>query len=161
MRNYKNEEIKFTGCPGCSYASHEFSLPCGIAYEDDNFTLSQDWELPIEGFFVISCKRHVEKLSELTTLEQEEMFKLANKTTQILTNNNICEYFNIIMPSKRGMHFHLWIMPRYKWMSDLGEDITTNLKMIFDYAKNNFRNEETFNRIKEITDLVRENIDKE
>ena len=44
MKNYANEMITFNGCPGCAYANHEFSLPCGMAYENDKWTLSQDWE---------------------------------------------------------------------------------------------------------------------
>ena len=35
MKNYKNEEIVFNGCPGCAYANHEFTLPCGMAYENE------------------------------------------------------------------------------------------------------------------------------
>ena len=65
MISYANEEIKFNGCPGCAYAKHEFELPCGMAYENNDFTLSQDWELPILGFFIVSPKRHVEKFEEL------------------------------------------------------------------------------------------------
>ena len=42
MKSYANEEITFNGCLGCAYAKHEFELPCGIAYENENFTLSQD-----------------------------------------------------------------------------------------------------------------------
>ena len=61
MINYMNELVEYTGCPACAYAKHEFELPCGMAHENDNFTLSQDWELPIEGFFVVSPKRHTEK----------------------------------------------------------------------------------------------------
>jgi len=60
--NYQNEEIKFNGCPACAYARHEFSLPCGMAYENDKFTLSQDWELPIQGFLVVSPKKCIESL---------------------------------------------------------------------------------------------------
>jgi len=26
-----------------------------MAFENDKFTLSQDWELPIQGFFVLLC----------------------------------------------------------------------------------------------------------
>ena len=80
MINYANEEVKFTGCPGCAYANHEFVLPCGMAYEDELFTLSQDWELPIEGFLVISPKRCVEKFSDLT---DEEMIDYYNKIIEI------------------------------------------------------------------------------
>lgn len=50
MIDYANNLIEFKGCPGCAYAKHEFSLPCKMAYENENFTLSQDWELPIPGF---------------------------------------------------------------------------------------------------------------
>ena len=48
MINYANQEVHVTGCPGCAYARHEFELPCGMAFENDRFTLSQDWELPIQ-----------------------------------------------------------------------------------------------------------------
>lgn len=160
MKNYKNEEIKYNGCPGCAYSNHEFNLPCGIAYESNNFILSQDWELPIEGFFVISPKRHIEKLSELTVSEKKELYEIIDKTIEILTNNNICDYFNVTMPSEAGRHFHAWVMPRYLWMSNLADNITGNIDMIFDYAKNNFRNEEVYNRINDITELVKENFNK-
>lgn len=42
MISYNNKEIIFKGCPGCAYGKHEFNLECGMAYENDRFTLSQD-----------------------------------------------------------------------------------------------------------------------
>lgn len=42
MINYANKEVKYEGCPGCAFAKHEFELPCGIAYENERFTLAQD-----------------------------------------------------------------------------------------------------------------------
>ena len=53
MISYNNKEIKYNGCPGCAYANHEFSLDCGMAFENNNFTVSQDWEFPIKGFFIV------------------------------------------------------------------------------------------------------------
>ena len=100
MINYAGEIVKFEGCPGCAYAKHEFVLPCGMAYEDNLFTLSQDWELPIEGFLVISPKRCVEKFEELTDEERVKIFNIVNKTITILRNNNICDRFNIIFEEK-------------------------------------------------------------
>ena len=70
MENYKGEEIFFNGCAGCAYANHEFSIPCGIAYEKDGFTISQDWELPIEGFYIVSPIRHVEKFEECQQMRE-------------------------------------------------------------------------------------------
>ena len=65
----------------------------GMAYENDRFTLSQDWELPIQGFFIVSPKRHIEKLCELTKDERNEMFEIVDKTVKILRDNKICERF--------------------------------------------------------------------
>lgn len=157
MKNYANEDISFTGCPGCAYAKHEFVLPCGMAYENDNFTLSQDWELPIEGFLIVSPKRHIEKLIELTDNERNEMFDIVNKTIKILRENNVCDRFEIIFEEKENRHLHVWIMPRHKWMTELVDDIIDNIGTILEYAKSNFRSENVYERINSITKIVKEN----
>ena len=157
MINYANEEVEYTGCPGCAYAKHEFVLPCGMAYENEKFTLSQDWELPIEGFMIVSPKRCVEKLSDLTREERIEMFDITDKTIKILRENNICDRFEVIFEEKENRHLHVWIMPRHKWMAELVGDIIDNIGTILEYAKSNFRNEETYQRIKEITNIVKNN----
>lgn len=159
MINYANENVYFNGCPACAYANHEFQLPCGMAYENERFTLSQDWELPIQGFFVVSPKRCVEKFEQLNKEEKIEIFEIVDKTVKILRENNICDRFNIIFEEKENRHFHIWIMPRHKWMSDLVGDIIDNIGIIFEYAKNNMRNDENYNVIKEITNLVKINFE--
>ena len=160
MKSYANEEILFNGCPGCAYAKHEFELPCGMAYENDNFTLSQDWELPIEGFFIVSPKRHIEKLSELSDDERNEMFDIVNKTIKILRNNNICDRYEIIFEEKENRHLHVWIMPRHKWMSELVDDIIDNIGTILNYAKDNFRSEEVYDKIAKASLLVKTEMNK-
>ena len=87
MISYENKEIEIKGCPGCAYAKHQFDVPCGIAYENERFILSQDWEVPILGFFIVSPKKHIEKLEELTKNERDEMFDIVDKTIKILTEN--------------------------------------------------------------------------
>ena len=152
---YTGKEITFTGCPACAYAKHEFKLPCGLIYEDNFFTLSQDWELPIPGFLVLSPKRCVEKLSDLTDYEREEMFKIVDKTIKILRNSKVCDRFDVIFEEKINRHFHIWIMPREKWMSELVDDIIEHIGEIFSYAKNNYRTNYYFEKIKEVTDIVK------
>jgi len=155
MINYANEEIKFEGCPGCAYANHEFSLPCGLAYENGNFTLSQDWELPILGFFIVSPKRHIEKLEELTKSERDEMFDIVNETIKVLRKNNICDRYEVIFEEKENRHLHVWIMPRYSWMNEICDDIIDNIGDILNYAKKNFRDESIYEQIKDITLTVK------
>ena len=161
MINYMNEEVNVNGCLGCAYAKHEFSLPCGMAYENDKFTLSQDWELPIPGFLVISPKKCIEKFEELGKDEKIEIFDIIDKTIKILREHNICERFNVIFEEKENRHFHIWIMPRHKWMSEYVGDIIDNIGKIFEYAKENMRTKENFERIQEITNIVKKTFTKD
>lgn len=155
MISYCNQKIEYDGCPGCAYAKHEFQLPCGIAYENDKFTLSQDWELPIQGFFVVSPKRCVEKFEELSDDEKKEMFLIVDKTIKILRKENICDRFNVVFEEKENRHLHVWIMPRHRWMEEIVDDIIDNIGVIFNYAKANFRNEENYIKINEITNTLK------
>lgn len=157
MISYNNKEIIFKGCPGCAYGKREFNLECGMAYENDRFTLSQDWELPIQGFFIVSPKRHIEKLCELTKDERNEMFEIVDKTVKILRDNKICERFDYIFEEKENRHLHVWILPRYNWMNKIVNDIIDNIGIIFEYAKTNFRNDENYEEIKRISDIIKNN----
>ena len=155
MISYNNKEINYEGCPGCAYAKHEFELDCGMAFENDEFTVSQDWELPIKGFFIVSPKRHIEKLSELTNEERNEMFDLVNKTVNILRNNNICDRFDYIFEEKENRHLHVWILPRYDWMNEICEDIIDNIGLITKYVKENYRNNNVYAEINKITGIIK------
>lgn len=153
MINYANKKVKYEGCPGCAFAKHEFDLPCGIAYENERFTLAQDWELPIEGFMIVSPKRHIEKLSELSRGERIEMFDIVDRTIKILRENGVCENFDVIFEERADRHLHVWMM-------EICEDIIDNVKVVCDYAKENFRNDEVYERISEVSEMVREEFEK-
>ena len=155
MINYANQEVHFTGCPGCAYARHEFELPCGMAFENDRFTLSQDWELPIPGFFIVSPKRCVDVLSALTKEERDEMFEIVDRTIRILKKNQVCEHFNVLFEEKEGRHLHVWIMPRHEWMKEVAPYITDELGAVLDYALANMKTEENYKKIDRITEIVR------
>jgi hypothetical protein len=86
------------------------------------------------------------------------MFEIVNKTITILRNHNICNRFNVIFEEKENRHFHVWIMPRHKWMSDMFEVITDNIGEIFAYAKTYLRDQSIYNKIKEITNIVKEEL---
>lgn len=152
---YDNKIIEFNSCPGCLYANHKFSLTCGIAFENENFTVSQDWELPIPGFIIVSPKRCVEKLSDMSKNERDEMFDLINFSITSLRNNNICERFNVLFEEKENRHLHVWIMPRYEWMQNVVGDIIDNIGKICDYAKENMKKDETYIEINRISNILK------
>lgn len=156
MIDYANNEIIVNGCYGCAYANHEFSLPCGMVYEDDMLTLSQDWELPIIGFMVVCPKRHVEYFSELTQEEINQLFACVHKTQTYLKELNVCDEFDIVICEKKGVHLHIWISPKHKWIKEQFKGGTGYFKEYFDYAKANLKTPSNLKEINEIVKLLRD-----
>ena len=109
-------EQELINCMGCEIISGHLKPFGGILFKNENFFIAQDFELPIDGFIIISSVRHIEKYTELTENEQIDLTKIINKTLKILEDNNIAEEYNIIFEEKKGYHFHIWLMPRHKWM---------------------------------------------
>ncbi|MBE7074871.1 MAG: HIT domain-containing protein [Clostridiales bacterium] len=161
MIDYANNIINVEGCYGCAYANHEFSLPCGMVYEDDMITLSQDWELPINGFMVICPKRHVEYFSELTQNEINYIFEYVHKTEVYLKEMNICQVFDIVIREKKGVHLHVWISPRHKWIEEEFNGGTGYIKEYFDYAKKNLKNKENLELINNTVEKLRQKFQQE
>lgn len=90
MISYENKEIEIKGCPRCAYAKHQFDLPCGIAYENERFILSQDWEVPILDSLQFLL-RNILKIRRANKNERDEMFDIVDKTIKTLRENNICD----------------------------------------------------------------------
>ena len=158
MITYDNKEITFTGCPGCAYFNHEFELSCGMAFQNDNFSISQDWELPISGMMIISPKRHINELCELDENERNELFYLTNKTIKILKENNIAETFMVSFEERKNVHFHVCIIPKHNWMTKITPCIADEFAKVIDYAKETFLTEQNFAEIKRVSDIVYKNL---
>ena len=47
-------------------------------------------------------------------------------------------------------------MPRHEWMAELVDDIIDNIGTVLEYAKNNFRNEDVYERINDVNTIVKE-----
>ena len=148
MKDYANNEIKVNGCYGCAYANHEFSIPCGMVYENEFLTISQDWELPINGWIVLCPKHHVEKLSELTDDERNVLFKYVSLTTKHLKTLGISEFFSVEMEERENIHFHISVIPKHKWMKEIFGSWMDNVGAFIEYAKANLKTKQNFEIIK-------------
>ncbi len=148
------------GCLGCEIISGNIKPFGGILYKSKNFCVTQDLELPIEGFIIISSIRHVEKLNQLNDEERTELISLAIKITDILTDNDICNDFNLILEEKPNVHFHMWVMPRHQWMQEQFGKVLKNIKPIQDYAINNMRTPENFAKIQSTCNLLKTELNK-
>ena len=154
------KEQEFNGCMGCEIINENLLPYGGILYKDDSFLITQDVELPINGFIIISSVRHIEKFTELTETEQIKLTKLINKTLNLLRSNNVSEEFNIILEEKHNYHFHVWLMPRHKWMLEKFGKVLKNIKPIQDYALENLRTDENFAEIAKTCEILKQELNK-
>ena len=95
------QEIK--NCMGCEIISGELKPFGGILFKNENFIITQDFELPIDGFIIITSVRHISKYTELTESEQIDLTKIINKTLKMIEETqkvNLSNYYNI-----SGSHF--------------------------------------------------------
>lgn len=154
------KEWELNGCLSCEINKGNIVPFGGILYKSENFAVMQDVELPINGFIVIASVRHVEKFTELTEEEQIELTKLINKTLNILRNNAVAEEFNIILEEKKNYHFHIWLMPRHKWMIEKFGKVLKNIKGIQEYAVQNMKTEEHIAEIAKTCEIVKRELSK-
>ena len=154
------KEWELNGCLSCEINKGKIVPFGGILHKSENFAVMQDVELPINGFIVIASVRHVEKFTELTEEEQIELTKLINKTLNILRNNAVAEEFNIILEEKKNYHFHIWLMPRHKWMIEKFGKVLKNIKGIQEYAVQNMKTEEHIAEIAKTCEIVKRELSK-
>lgn len=155
IKDLTGKEQPLNGCLGCEIANGNLIPFGGILYKNQYFTITQDYELPIDGFIVISSIRHIEKFTDLTNDERFDLVNLINKTLNILRTNQIADEFNVILEEKQGYHFHVWLMPRHKWMIEKFGKVLKNIKQIQDYALDNLRTKENINKISQTCDILK------
>ncbi|MBQ2864398.1 MAG: hypothetical protein IJE91_02895 [Clostridia bacterium] len=147
-----NHEIN--GCLGCALNNNPAINPCGIIYKNNSFSVSQDIELPINGFIILTSNRHIEKFTELTMQEVSDLGALITKCLNIMRSNGVAEEFNIVLEEKAGSHFHVWLMPRHKWMLEKFGKVLKNIKPIQEYAIKNLKTPEQLKQIKSTCKLL-------
>lgn len=112
----------------------EILFPNEVILETQYFKVSQDWEVPIPGFFIIATKRKIRSVCDFTKQEASQFInilcevrlgmqeKLKIKDTYLFQNED----------TEHGFHF--WLFPRHDWMDLFGRKIQS-VREIMDYAK--------------------------
>ena len=88
------------------------------------------------------------------------MINLVNKIINLLRSYGVCDEFNMIFEEKENIHFHVWIMPRHKWMKEKFGKIIKNIKEIQDYAVNNMKDIDNIENIKGICKRLKFDLNK-
>lgn len=142
------KEWEYQNCLSCSIVAKEIKTFGDIIFQSEYFLVAQDFSRPINGFLSIFSKRHVKSYSELTKEERIDFTELLFKVELALKNIGVCEFFNIYLAEYNEGHFHVQVMPRYKWMEDKRGTIIGNLNQAFNYAKENLNTAENLKVIK-------------
>lgn len=160
IKDLTGAEIEIDDCLGCEINDGKLVPFGGVLYQSKQFTVTQDFELPIDGFIIISTARHVERFTDLTQEEQGELVVLINKVLNILRKANVSKEFNVILEEKEGCHFHVWLMPRHDWMIEKFGKVIKKIQDIQEYAFENLRTEENFEKIMQTCKLIRDKLSK-
>lgn len=139
IKDFTNKEWTCT-CIGCSIGSGEIVPPGDIIVATENFVLHQDPEVPITGFLIIASKKHIKSISELSLEESTELFELVYKA-RLAMKKLICIKEVTIIQEERSGHFHIWLLPRYEWMTDKFGNSLSNIRDIMNYSKENLKTE--------------------
>lgn len=136
-------------CMGCAIAKHEIIPPGGFIYESDNFIISQDPEIPIKGFIIISTKVHINSFTQLNGSMKLELMDLLSDVIKNLKELGVTEEVTIVQ-EERSKHFHIWVFPHHEWMDNRFERGVSSLREISKYAKENITEKD----IEEILEIV-------
>ncbi len=113
-----------------------------IIFRSQHFTISQDWETPIAGFFIIAANRPLQSIAELNEIEAAELVRLAIAMRRGMQQILGIEKVYLFQNEDTEHNFHLWLFPRHAWMEELGSKVQS-VRKIMNYAEKWIHN---FNR---------------
>jgi diadenosine tetraphosphate (Ap4A) HIT family hydrolase len=150
VKSFNGKMIDVGDCMGCAIVNNfeNTNNYAGQVARTKNFTIAQDFELPINGFMVISSVRHLESINKMTLEEKQELITLIDVVISSLKKLGVCNQYNVVWEEKDGNHFHVWLMPRHKYLVEaMGTNIMKKVGEMFAYAKENLRTEENLKQV--------------
>ncbi len=99
------------------------------------FDAHQDFEVPIEGFIIVSSRRHLTSIDELTEEELSDFIQLIAKLRKAQRQVLNIESVYIIQKEGKERHLHFWLLPRYPWMDEKFGTKLESVTQAVEYAK--------------------------
>jgi diadenosine tetraphosphate (Ap4A) HIT family hydrolase len=98
------------------------------------WSVHQDWEVPIPGFFIIAPLRKIRSLSEFTDWEMIEFISIMRTVRRGMQSVLNIEDVYFFQNEDTSHWFHFWIFPRHSWMEQFGRKIES-VRWIMNFAK--------------------------
>lgn len=152
-KNFLGKEFE-VDCVGCSIVEGTFETPGGFIFQSNHFLLHQDPEIPIEGFFCISSKRHFKFYYEMNSDEQKELSTLIFRAREIACKINPSIEYSIIF-EERSKHFHIWLFPRLEWMNEFPNSLSS-IRDVMNYSRSNHTSSDHISKILNVVERAKE-----
>lgn len=152
-KNFLGKEFE-VDCVGCSIVEETFETPGGFIFQTNHFVMHQDPEIPIEGFFCISSKRHFKFYYEMNSDEQKELSTLIFRAREIACKINPSIEYSIIF-EEGSKHFHIWLFPRLEWMNEFPNSLSS-IRDIMNYSRSNQTSSDHISKILNVVERAKE-----
>ncbi len=143
-------------CLGCDLKTGNFANR-GIVLSTKHFIAEQDVEVPIPGFIILSSKRHLASVDELTESEQKNFITTLIKVRMAMRKVLGIKVVYLFQNEDTDSHFHVWMFPRLPWMKKFGFKIQS-LRPIMEYAKKNLMTEKNLKMVQANVNKLRKHL---
>jgi diadenosine tetraphosphate (Ap4A) HIT family hydrolase len=115
--------LKSQTCLSCEVVQRNRDVLGGAILETAHFHAHQDVAYPIPGLVILAARRHFYCLDELSDEEANDLMALLRRIRkaqrQALGIDHVYYFYN----EDTSHHFHMWLVPRYEWMSQFGKSV--------------------------------------
>ncbi len=126
--------------------------------ETENFSVGQDWEVPILGFFIIASKdKSKNKITDFTESELIELINLQKRVREIMENYLGIKVVYFFQNEDTEHGFHVWCFSRHTWMEEFGNKIQS-VRPIMNFAKENMFTTHNLEIIKKSCEEIRKSL---
>jgi len=132
-------------------------FPKGIIIETKDFRVEQDWETPIEGFFIVASKKKQRTIAEFSEKELQEFVFLVAKVRKAMEEVLAIKDVYLFHNEDTAHGFHLWMFPRHKWMEKFGRKIQS-VRPIMDYAEKNMAQTSVIKKVNQAVEKMKKHL---
>lgn len=145
--DYKGNPTQIS-CLGCARENGEMERVSTIL-TTKYFDAHQDFEIPIPGFIIISSRRHLDSVDEFNNEEKLDFIDILIAVRAGMRKALDIDTVYLVQEEDTAHHFHVWVFPRYDWMSEKFGKKTPSLRPIMEYARENLKTVENLQTVED------------
>ncbi len=150
-------ETKEIGCLSCAIVNGEVENP-GAVIRTKHFDAHQDYEIPINGFIILSSVRHLQSVDEFTNEEKIDFIDTLTKVRKAMREVLNIQVVYLVQEEDTSAHFHIWIIPRYDWMKEQFGRKIQSVRPIMEHARQTMKTEENLKNLSEAVKKLKDSL---